>query len=168
MSTGQHAVRPSHVLLVTGARDWDAESAMRHQFRQVWRNWGPRTVTSPMLLHGACPSGADAMAQGLFRSHGFQVRAIPADWDTHGPKAGPMRNQTMVEIAAQLQAEGGVVTCVAFMGLCKKTGCPRRDDQQLMPHTPGHFSHGTVDCRARALGAGLDVLDVIHPALPPF
>ncbi len=70
----------SHVLLVTGARTWTDEALMRDTFQDAWRRWGPQTVRRPLLVAGHCPSGADAMAEQLWRDQGFAVRTLPADW----------------------------------------------------------------------------------------
>ncbi|WP_254125596.1 DUF4326 domain-containing protein [Amycolatopsis sp. CA-230715] len=155
----------SHVVLITGSRTWEDEPAMRRAFNDLWREWTPGQVTSPMLLFGACPDGADAMGERLWRAAGFTTMPFPADWPTHGKAAGFRRNQVMVEIATRLRDAHARVACTAFLDLCSKPGCRRRDDQQLMPKVPGHFSHGTIDCRERAIEAGLDVVDVIQPPL---
>lgn len=162
----------SHVVLVTGARSWDSETSMRWAFRETWRAWGPATVIRPLLISGACPQGADAMAERLWRAEGFDVQALPADWHAHGKAAGPRRNQRMVDLAAALRDHGSEVRCTAFLDLCRKDGCPQGHLEQLMPGTPGHISHGTVDCRSRAVAARLPTFDVFHPSvaplLPPF
>lgn len=156
----------SHVVLATGARSWDDEPAMRRAFNDLWRMWMPDQVTRPLLIFGACPDGADAMAERLWRAAGFESIPFPADWHTHGGAAGPIRNQEMVDVAVGLREAGAEVVCAPFLDRCRKPGCRRREQQQLMPSVPGHFSHGTIDCRQSATHAGLDVRDVIHPSLP--
>ncbi|WP_329142848.1 DUF2493 domain-containing protein [Streptomyces sp. NBC_01456] len=150
----------SHVVLVTGSRSWNDEQSMRSAFNDAWRDWGAENVTRPVLISGHCPEGADAMAERLWRAAGFEIRTFPAAWSAHGKQAGFQRNQEMVD-AAQ-------VRCTAFLDLCQKPGCPQRGREQLMPHTPGHFSHGTIHCRSRARAAGIVTANVIHPSLPPF
>jgi len=142
--------------------------AHKNAFNDAWRAWGPTTVTLPVLISGQCPDGADAMAEALWRAAGFAVDLHPADWNRHGRHAGYLRNEEMVQAAVELQGAGVLVRCVAFLDICRKPGCPQREQHQLMPGFPGHFSHGTIHCRRAALQAGLDVVDVIHPALPPF
>ncbi|MFK0244538.1 DUF4326 domain-containing protein [Amycolatopsis azurea] len=150
----------SHVLLITGPRTWDDVEEMRRTFTELWREWGPDQVARPLLVFGACPDGADAMAGSLWRSAGFDTMPCPADWRAHGRSAGVKRNQEMVVIADGLRRAGSQVTCRAFLDLCRKSGCPQRDQQQLMPGRPGHFSHGTIDCRRRAIAMGFQVADV--------
>lgn len=156
----------SHAIVVTGARTWDEEQSMRLAFNDVWRVWdGPSAVLRPLLVSGHCPRGADALAERLWRAAGFDVLEVPADWDTYGRRAGFERNQAMVDLALLLSARGSEVFCTAFLDLCGKPRCPRRGDEQLLPSVPGHFSHGTVHCRARALEAGIETIDVFPTAL---
>lgn len=49
-----------------------------------------------VIIHGAAP-GADKMADHWGRQNGAQVIACPADWDTLGKAAGPIRNATMLK-----------------------------------------------------------------------
>ncbi|MFB6724898.1 hypothetical protein ACFCV3_32275 [Kribbella sp. NPDC056345] len=162
----------SHVDLVTGARSWDDEIGMRAAYREGWRGWGPSSVTSPLLVSGHCPAdrdgrGADAMAEMLWRAEGFEVLPVPADWRTYGKRAGFIRNQQMVDLVVALLKQGSAVRCTAFLDLCRRPRCPQSHDQQLMPLVAGHFSHGTVDCRTRAIQAGIETFDVMHPSLRP-
>lgn len=160
---------PTHVLLLTGSRDWDDREAMLAAFRQVWQHWGPREVTHPLLVVGDCPTGADAMARDLFSREGLPVEVLAADWSNHGPRAGMMRNQDLVDHVVALHGRGARVHVAAFLRLCTQPGCRRPNEHQLLPDGPrGHFSHGTIHCRSRARAAGLEVLDVPDPRLPPF
>ncbi|GAP61323.1 hypothetical protein AHiyo1_50140 [Arthrobacter sp. Hiyo1] len=169
LANGHQTIKYSHVLLITGARSWDDEPAMRAAFRDTWTAWGSANVTSPLLISGQCPDGADAMAESLWRAEGFAVVTIPADWERHGrKKAGLIRNQQMVDLAVTMRMQGSTVRTAAFLDLCRKAGCTQRHGEQLMPHTPGHFSHGTMHCRTQAIRAGLETVDVIHSSLPPF
>lgn len=138
---------------------------MREAFNGVWSGWGRDAVTRPVLLSGSNPRGADAMAERLWRSAGLEVVQFPADWGAHGKAAGFRRNQEMVDAAMVLRDHGAVVSCAAFLELCRAPACGQRDRQQLGPVRPGHFSHGTVHCRRSALAAGLPVVDVLSDDL---
>ncbi|WP_424863006.1 hypothetical protein [Streptomyces sp. MMS24-I29] len=135
---------------------------MQHQQKQL--HW-PETVTRPLLVSGHCPDGADAMAERLWRGAGFEVREMAADWGTHGLKAGFVRNAQMVEFAVSLCQQGSRVLCAAFLDLCRKWDCRMSQRQQLAPRVTGHFSHGAVDCRAEALSAGIETVDVFPSRL---
>ena len=60
------------------------------------------------VIHGDA-SGADTLAKEWARAHGIVERAYPADWKRYGVRAGPIRNQLM------LDAEGPDVV-IAFPG----------------------------------------------------
>ena len=112
-------------ILVTGSRDWtDRELLERHLLLQ---SAGKGTV----LVHGACPTGADRLADEITYSWPWTVERHPAEWYMHGKAAGPLRNQAMVDLGADV--------CIAFL-------------------LPG--SRGTVDCAARAEAAGIRTLRV--------
>lgn len=174
---------PSHALLVTGARTWDARDMVREAFRSVWQDWGPASVTRPLLLSGHAATGADAIAEQLFAAEGFPTATFPADWHQHGRRAGFLRNKVMVDEMVRLHRAGTVVAVVAFLDRCRMARCPQRRDLQLMPQgqpmhyvhgrltaggTLEHYSHGTAMCRAIAIDAQLPVHDVFHPQLPPI
>ena len=49
------------------------------------------------LIHGACPTGADHIADQWAKSHPeVQLERHPADWSRYGRRAGAIRNQQMV------------------------------------------------------------------------
>ncbi len=48
--------------------------------------------------------GADALAARFAFCHGLPLKVIKADWDTHGKKAGPLRNTEIVRQADALAA----------------------------------------------------------------
>jgi hypothetical protein len=100
-------------VLVTGSRTWTDRAAIRDGLAAVW-GAGDR-----VLVTGACPTGADALAEACWRAWGGQVETHPADWDTHGRAAGPRRNAEMVG--------GGAEVCVAFI----------RDDSRGASHLAG-------------------------------
>jgi hypothetical protein len=148
----------THALLITGSRTWNDELGMREAFREIWRAWGPQAVARPLLISGAAARGADAMAEHLWRAEGFSVRTFPADWST-GLSAGFDRNQLMVDALCELRDTGVLVHVAAFLDLCVKSGCRQARREQLLPDCPGHFSHGTVHLRERALVERLPLLD---------
>jgi hypothetical protein len=49
------------------------------------------------LIHGACPTGADALADEYAVVNWLALDEFPADWRKHGKAAGPIRNQHMID-----------------------------------------------------------------------
>ena len=94
------AAAPRRVL-VTGSRTWTNTEAIRAALAAVW---GDGTA---VLVSGACPRGADRLAEQLWTRWGGHVERHPADWDRHGRGAGYRRNTAMVERGADL--------CLAFI-----------------------------------------------------
>lgn len=98
-------------VLITGSRSWvDA-----------------RTITNALaiygvgdtLVSGACPEGADAMAESAAAAFGMTLELHPAQWATYGRRAGFMRNAEMVALGADV--------CLAFI----------RDNSRGATHTAG-------------------------------
>ncbi len=48
------------------------------------------------IIHGDAP-GADRIAAKAGERHGYNVQAFPADWKTHGKRAGILRNLAMLD-----------------------------------------------------------------------
>ena len=87
-------------ILVTGSRDWQDWSAIEHALREF--EGIPLTLVS-----GACPTGADYMAETIAASLGWEIEQHPADWAQYGKRAGYLRNRHMVELGADI--------CLAFI-----------------------------------------------------
>lgn len=71
--------------------------------RSCLTDYGP----SPVIVHGHCPRGADAIADRLAISMGFNVERHPAQWSLYGHRAGFVRNAYMVD--------AGATACLAFI-----------------------------------------------------
>lgn len=122
-------------ILVAGSRSWKDRETIRAALERARGMLGDETV----LVHGACPTGADAIASRIWRSWGLPVEAHPADWARHGRAAGPLRNQQMVLAGADL--------CLAFplgaspgtrgcMRLAKAAGIPLWEPETAPPPAP--------------------------------
>ena len=96
-------------VLVTGSRTWTDQAVIAAALREHWRD-------GAVLVSGACPRGADAIAERLWATWGGQVERHPADWST-GRAAGMERNAAMVAAGADV--------CLAFI----------RDDSAGASHT---------------------------------
>lgn len=91
-------------ILVTGSRAWTDGVVISNALWDAWTQFGKGDAT---LVSGACRTGADAIAEGLWRAAGLTVERYPAAWDRYGKRAGFIRNREMVEAGADL--------CLAFI-----------------------------------------------------
>jgi hypothetical protein len=86
-------------ILVTGSRTW-------HDGRRIRKALAAAVHADPheahVLVSGACPSGADAIAEETAMDMGWDVETHPADWDKYGKRAGFIRNDEMVKLGADL------------------------------------------------------------------
>lgn len=117
-------------VIVTGNRDWTDEATILRVFATL-----PPIST---IVHGACETGADAIADRIARAMGHVPELHPADWNAHGNAAGPMRNAHMVSLGAD--------ACYAF-------GALERNGKRT----------GTGDCVAKAKRAGIPVMHWERP-----
>lgn len=121
---------------MTGSRDWSDRKRIFEALFDAGLNGRP--IGSRTLVSGACPTGADALAESVARRMGWKVERHPADW-SRGRKAGPERNAAMVALGADL--------CLAFIGDCTSPRCNK----------PGkHPSHSATNCADLAEQAGIE------------
>lgn len=90
-------------ILITGSRTWeDADTILEAIENETGDEW-----TDYTLVSGNCPLGADRMAEDVAESLGIHIERHPADWETHGKRAGFLRNAEMVNLGADV--------CLAFI-----------------------------------------------------
>lgn len=131
-------------VIVTGKRDWTDRQRVYDALNEVYRTYGPF-----VLVHGACSTGADAMAHDwyLLASRLVPVEEDPfkAAWAARGSAAGPERNERMVKAGAHL--------LLAFTGPCTRPHCDKPQP---------HDSHGTAGCVELARDAGIEIKEYRH------
>lgn len=115
-------------VLVTGSRQWTDRQAVDGALLECWHEALQVGAAGITVVHGACPTGADAMAAAWAFRHGVEAEGWVAEWASLGRAAGPLRNERMVRAGAQV--------CLAF---------------------PLGRSSGTWDCARRAELAGIEV-----------
>ncbi len=89
-------MRPDRII-VAGGRDFFDEFLMALALER-------RIAIGDEIVNGMCPNGADALARDYAKEGGHPLKKFPADWDKHGPRAGPLRNYQMAEYADVLIA----------------------------------------------------------------
>jgi hypothetical protein len=114
----------SERVLICGDRNWRDFEAVRRFVASL--------APSAVVIEGEA-RGADTMARIAAEQHGLTVLRFPAQWDTHGRAAGPIRNQQMLT--------EGAPTLVAYF------------------HDNIEESKGTRDMVTRARKAGIRVVD---------
>jgi hypothetical protein len=107
-------------VLVCGGRDFND-----------W-DWMNETLTfyafgASVIIHGGA-RGADKLAGDWARASGTRCEVFPAHWQLHGRRAGPIRNQQMID-------EGKPDLVIAFPG-----------------------GNGTADMVKRAVKAGIELV----------
>lgn len=80
-------------VIVCGGRDYDDVEVIT----QVLQVLMPGDA---VLVHGACPTGADLIASTIWEATGGAVEPHPAAWEVFGKAAGPLRNQVMADLGA--------------------------------------------------------------------
>ena len=88
-------------ILVTGSRDWPYWNMLNDALNKY------ANEQDIVIVHGDCPTGADAMAQRWAEYQGVVVERYPAPWERYGKRAGFIRNSMMVAMGADV--------CLAFI-----------------------------------------------------
>ena len=147
---------PPRRVLVTGSRAWSDEAVIADTLSEQRRDG------TAVLVSGACPRGADAIAERLWAGWGGPVERHPADWAS-GWDAGMRRNAAMVASGADV--------CLAFIRdrspgashtarLAERAGIPVRrythPQEDTMPPSspaaadrPGILLDAALACAAR-------------------
>jgi hypothetical protein len=128
------AIRPGFRVLVTGSRSWTDTTTITTTLGRLHAVHGQLLV----IVHGACPRGADSIAAAWCHRAGVATEEHPADWVRHGRAAGIRRNTAMVATRPDL--------CLAF----------------IRNHSPG-ASH----CAQTAQQAGIPVIRHTYLWRPP-
>ena len=100
-----HGLKPQpRRIIVCGGRGYTD----RQRIREVLDEYmPPAPFDEPTIVHGAA-RGADLTAADVALREGFWVEAHPARWKRDGKAAGPLRNEEMARLGADL--------CIAFPG----------------------------------------------------
>ena len=75
-------------ILITGDRGWTNVEVIQLAIKAL--------PPDAIVIHGAA-SGADTLAATIATSYGLATMAFPAQWARFGKRAGPIRNQRMLD-----------------------------------------------------------------------
>ncbi|MEU9415201.1 DUF2493 domain-containing protein [Streptomyces sp. NPDC048272] len=92
-------------VIVTGSRDWTDADTIHEALDEVYCR--VPAEQDFVLVHGGCPTGADAIAHAWAEPTAATIDIFIADWANQGKAAGPRRNVRMVAEGADL--------CLAFI-----------------------------------------------------
>lgn len=84
--------------IVAGCRSYTDEVAISQ-----WIGYFHQREGMDEIVHGGC-RGVDEIAGNVAARLHIPIKVFPADWDTHGKAAGPIRNRQMAEYASHLLA----------------------------------------------------------------
>lgn len=88
-------------ILVTGSRNIELVGLVSLELSKAFNRHTPRVHGPPRLVHGACPTGVDQLAEETWLGEGWSADSVvryPVDHALDGPwpGAGPRRNARMV------------------------------------------------------------------------
>lgn len=98
--------RPARIL-VTGSRTWTDKQQIADVLLECWHDALQDGASGILVVHGAWPRGADAIADRWCTANDVPAEPHPADWAGLGKRAGFIRNQAMVDLGAAI--------CLAFI-----------------------------------------------------
>lgn len=128
------------IAIVTGSRDWTDEATIRRALEAL--------PSGSTVMHGACPTGADAIANRVAADLRLSISQFPAKWKKYGKGAGPIRNRSIVYHARCDSRDWAMpVVCLAFplpssigtldmMRLCEVEGWEVRRFAPATPPSP--------------------------------
>lgn len=112
-------------VLICGDRYWDNYSSILNIVKRLKNKYG-----NIKIIEGGC-SGADIMAKKAAIECGLEYAEYPANWTEYGKRAGPLRNQQMLD--------------------------EENPDMVIAFHPNTNQSKGTKDMIARAKKAGIQI-----------
>jgi hypothetical protein len=116
-----------YTILITGSRKWKDTGIIRKLVISAQSKHPDRKIR---FIFGDCKSGADQIAYGFCLAYSVPYVRFMAHWDKLGKKAGPIRNQEMVEY---------------------------KPDEAYAFREPGALNTGTDGCVDLCLSAGVKV-----------
>ena len=114
-------------ILVCGGREYNDKERLGRILDSVHAN-AQSGGKDLIIIHGNA-RGADLLADQYAREKSLGVLPFPADWDTHGKRAGFIRNKQMLDEGKPhgvIAFPGGIGTRM-MVGLAKRYGIPVKE-----------------------------------------
>lgn len=93
-------------IIIAGGRDFSNYSLLKQSVDTIVKNFHNENLT---IISGTA-RGADTLGEQYAEEQHLSIRRFPADWDTYGKNAGPIRNAQMATYAS----EGAKGILIAF------------------------------------------------------
>jgi len=93
-------------IIIAGSRGFNDQDLFDNTIHDVLMGYETDELE---IISGGC-RGADRMGEEYAEEWGIKCTVFPADWDTYGKAAGPIRNEQMAKYAAE--ADRGIL--IAF------------------------------------------------------
>jgi hypothetical protein len=114
-------------ILVCGGREYNDWGRVRKTLDAALE--GARAAGKVVVIIHGNARGADLLADQYAREKSLGVIPFPADWDTHGKRAGFIRNKQMLDEGkphAVIAFPGGIGTRM-MVGLAKRYNIPTKE-----------------------------------------
>lgn len=85
-------------VIIAGSREFDNYNLLESTIS----NFIKENTNNVEIISGTA-RGADQLGERFANEYGYQIKRFPADWNLYGKSAGPIRNKSMAEYAAQEQ-----------------------------------------------------------------
>lgn len=88
-------------VIIAGGRDFNDYTLLKTKCDNILAK---TALTNKIVVVSGAARGADSLGERYAREKGYTIEQYPADWNTHGRAAGPIRNAQMANSADALIA----------------------------------------------------------------
>ena len=88
-------------VIIAGSRTFQDYELLKKECDDFLKN---KCQTHEIIIVSGAAQGADRLGERYARERGYTIDSHPADWNTHGKAAGPIRNAQMANSADALIA----------------------------------------------------------------
>lgn len=108
---------------IIGGRDFTNYELAREKFQDYFcSHFSSRPLENVKCIVSGGAKGADRIAENIAAEFKLEMKIFPADWETYGKKAGPMRNESIVRESDVLLVfwNGSSKGTASSLGIAKK------------------------------------------------